>query len=73
MAVGISGVLFNRPLTLTLSRRERGLTEVTGRYAATCEFESNSWFEEHEDRLPFPLSLMERAGVRGKSYARLKN
>jgi hypothetical protein len=73
MAVGISGVLFNRPLTLTLSRRERGLTEVSGRCAATCELESNSGFEEHEDRLPFPLSLRERAGVRGKSHARLKN
>ncbi|QAX83086.1 hypothetical protein C2E19_04175 [Pseudomonas sp. DTU12.3] len=51
----MSGVLFNRPLTLTLSRRERGLTEVFGRCATTCEFEPNSSFEKHEDRLPFPL------------------
>jgi hypothetical protein len=63
MAVGISGVLFNRPLTLTLSRRERGLTEVSGRCAATCEFEPNSGFEKHEDRLPFPLTLLKLRGL----------
>jgi hypothetical protein len=51
----------------------RGLTEVFGRCAATNEFEPNSGFEEHEDLLPFPLSLRERAGVRGKSQARLND
>jgi hypothetical protein len=50
----------------------RGLTEVFGRCAATNEFEPNSGFED-EDLLPFPLSLRERAGVRGKSQARLND
>ena len=49
----------------------RGLTEVFGRCGATNEFEPNSGFEEHEDLLP--LSLRERAGVRGKSQARLND
>jgi hypothetical protein len=42
------------PLTLALSRRERGLTEVDGRGTPTCDTESNSSFEKHNDLLPFP-------------------
>jgi hypothetical protein len=62
-------VLYNMEiasLTLALSRRERGLIEVFFRGAPTWDTESNSSFEQHEDRLPFPLApLGERAGVRG--------
>ena len=52
------------PLTLTLSRRERGLTEVFGRVTPTCDTESNSDFEKPKNRLPLPR---ERAGVRGST------
>ncbi len=55
-----------KPLTLTLSRRERGLTEVFGRDAPTCNTESNFDFEKPKNGLPFPLSRRERAEVRGK-------
>ncbi|SDU45949.1 hypothetical protein SAMN04490196_2336 [Pseudomonas moraviensis] len=52
------------PLTLTLSRTERGLIVVSGQIAPTCDTESNSDFEKPGDRLPFPLApLEERAGV----------
>jgi hypothetical protein len=69
--LGLSGIqLVNnqeqKPLTLTLSRRERGLTELHSRSPSTCNTESNSDSEQHEDLLPFPLApLGERAGVRG--------
>jgi hypothetical protein len=54
------------PLTLALSQRERGLTEEDEGDTPTCDIESNSGFENHEDLLPFPLApLGERAGVRG--------
>ncbi len=54
------------PLTLTLSRGERGLTVVFARAAPTCDTAPNSDVEQHGDRLPFPLApLGERAGVRG--------
>ncbi|PYC19312.1 hypothetical protein DMX02_16990 [Pseudomonas jessenii] len=57
---------FAKPLTLTLSRGERGLIAVFWRVVPTCDTESNSDFEQHGDRLPFPLAPVgERAGVRG--------
>ncbi|VVO46534.1 hypothetical protein PS898_00051 [Pseudomonas fluorescens] len=57
------------PLTLALSRREKGLTGVLGRTTPTCDTESNSGFEKHTNRLPVPL---ERAGARGKSTTKPK-
>ncbi len=53
------GVSFGKPnsqepLTLALSRRERGLTGSYERDAPTWDTESNSDFEAHEDRLPSP-------------------
>jgi len=61
-----------KPLTLTLSRRERGLTAVNEGDVPTWETESNSSPEpdrdlaNDEDLLPFPSPPMgERAGVRG--------
>ena len=53
-----------KPLTLALSQRERGLIEVFGRATATCGTALNSGFEKHTNRLPL---LGERAGVRGSS------
>jgi hypothetical protein len=50
------------PLTLALSRRERGLTEVDGRGTPTCDTESNSSFEKHNDLLPFPLAPLGERG-----------
>ena len=56
-----------KPLTLALSQRERGLTELFGRSTPTCDTKSNSGFEKPNVLLPFPLApLGERAGVRGK-------
>jgi hypothetical protein len=52
------------PLTLALSRRERGLTGVLGRDSPTCDTALNSSIEKPTNRLPL---LGERAGVRGKS------
>jgi len=37
-----------RPLTLALSRRERGLTGVNGGYAPTWKIELSSGFENPE-------------------------
>ncbi|CAI8912250.1 hypothetical protein EMIT0347P_50068 [Pseudomonas sp. IT-347P] len=50
-----------KPLTLTLpkrrtAQRERGPTVVIVQGTPTWDFESNSGFERHEDRLPFPLA-----------------
>ena len=42
------------PLTLALSRRERGLTEVFGGSAPTCDIALNSGVEKHTNR---PLTL----------------
>jgi len=53
-----------KPLTLALSRRERGLTEVFRRNTPTCDIESNADSEKPANRLPLPR---ERAGVRGES------
>ncbi|GLH42832.1 hypothetical protein RS3R1_19200 [Pseudomonas atacamensis] len=71
---GVSWKLRNKsqkPLTLALSRRERGLTEVFSRATPTWHTAPNVDFEKHEDRLPFPLAPLGavrrfgRAGVRG--------
>jgi len=43
------------PLTLALSRRERGLTELFGRDTPTCDTALNSGFEKNTNRLPRPL------------------
>jgi hypothetical protein len=48
-----------KPLTLALSQRERGLTAVDGRDTPTCDTESNASFETNRNRLPL---LGERAG-----------
>jgi len=53
-----------KPLTLALSPRERGLTEVDVRDTQTRDIELNPAIEKHTDRLPLPR---ERAGVRGES------
>jgi hypothetical protein len=42
------------PLTLALSRRERGLTEVFGRSAPMCDTEPNARFKTNRNRLPLP-------------------
>jgi hypothetical protein len=39
------------PLTLTLSQRERGLTEVFGQGKPTCNTALNSSTEKHANRL----------------------
>ncbi|CAI8836757.1 hypothetical protein EMIT0P265_20419 [Pseudomonas zeae] len=57
------------PLTLALSRRERGLTEVFGRSAPMCDTESNARFKTNRNRLPLPR---ERAGVRGSHLTKPK-
>ncbi|VVM66492.1 hypothetical protein PS624_01575 [Pseudomonas fluorescens] len=57
------------PLTLALSHRERGLTEVFGRATPTCDTELNSSFEKPKNRPPLPR---ERAGVRGSNNANQK-
>jgi hypothetical protein len=61
-----------KPLTLALSQRERGLTAVDVSDTPTRDTESNSspeagrYLANDEDLLPFPSPLMgERAGVRG--------
>jgi hypothetical protein len=59
----------HKPLTLALSRRERGLTVVLGRATPTCDIESNSDSERPTNRLPL---LGERAGVRGESNTEQK-
>jgi len=53
-----------KPLTLALSRRERGLIVVFGRATPTCDAALNSDVEKLTNRLPLPR---ERAGVRGES------
>ncbi|PTS97789.1 hypothetical protein DBR24_15970 [Pseudomonas sp. HMWF006] len=45
------------PLTLTLSPRERGLTEVFGQGTPTCDTALNSSFEKHTYR---PFSIPEK-------------
>jgi hypothetical protein len=50
------------PLTLTLSRRERGLTAVFGRTTPTCDTALNSGSEKQTNR---PLTLPERGADRG--------
>ena len=62
------------PLTLALSRRERGLTGVLGRTTPTCDTESNSGFESTQIG---PLALGRGLGgrrsnegqIHHKSYA----
>ncbi|SDT21526.1 hypothetical protein SAMN05216579_2850 [Pseudomonas granadensis] len=46
-----------QPLTLTLSRRERGLTVVDVRDAPTCDIELNATFENQQ---PLTLALSRR-------------
>jgi hypothetical protein len=65
-----------KPLTLTLSQRERGLTELSGRFTPTCDFCTDLRLDKPEITLIFqvgvtrkittvsPLSLGERARVR---------
>jgi hypothetical protein len=48
------------PLTLALSQRERGLTEVFWRATPTCNIESNSDFETDQKPLTLALSRRER-------------
>jgi hypothetical protein len=57
------------PLTLALSRRERGLIEVFGRDTPTRATALNLDFEKHTNRFPLPR---ERAGVRGESTKKPK-
>jgi hypothetical protein len=57
------------PLTLALSRRERGLTEVIARATPTLDTALNSSFEKPTNRPPLPR---ERAGVRGSNNANQK-
>jgi hypothetical protein len=54
-----------KPLTLALSQRERGLIEVFIQDTPTWDIESNSRFEKLKYQLPLPR---ERAGVRGKGF-----
>jgi hypothetical protein len=49
-----------KPLTLALSQRERGLTEVFWRATPTCNIESNSDFETDQKPLTLALSRRER-------------
>jgi len=51
-----------KPLTLALSRRERGLIVVDARVTPTWDTESYPKFEKPTNMLPLPR---ERAGVRG--------
>jgi hypothetical protein len=53
-----------KPLTLALFRRERGLTGVNASATPTWDTESYAIFKAKADRLPL---LGERAGVRGES------
>jgi hypothetical protein len=54
-----------KPLTLTLSRRERGLTEGLFRGTPTCDTEPNFSFEQLEDWLPFPSRFWGEGTDRG--------
>jgi hypothetical protein len=49
-----------KPLTLALSRRERGLTAVFGRATPTCDTVLNSGFETDQKPLTLALSRRER-------------
>jgi hypothetical protein len=54
-----------KPLTLALSRRERGDRSVCSRYAG-LKYPVELMFEHSKRSAPFPLyPLGERAGVRG--------
>ncbi len=55
-----------KPLTLTLSQRERGLTEVFERATPTCNIESNSGFEKQTYRPPSPSGEGWCVPMRGK-------
>jgi hypothetical protein len=55
-----------KPLTLALSQRERGLTVVFGEGTPTCDTALNSDLEKPTNRLPLPR---ERAGVRGMQWS----
>jgi len=50
------------PLTLALSRRERGLIEVFGEATPTCDTALNSGFEKHRNQHPL-LPLPEGEGT----------
>ncbi len=52
------------PLTLTLFQGEGTDPAVYAGYI-DLKFRADLRLEKHEDLLPFPLSLRERAGVRG--------
>jgi len=56
-------MLLKAPLTLALSQRERGLTELIMRATPTCNFESNFDSEKHSDRLPSPSPTMGERGL----------
>jgi hypothetical protein len=58
-----------KPLTLALSPRERGLIVGDVRATPTCDTESNSDSENLKNQLPLQG---ERAGVRGESTANPK-
>ena len=62
------------PLTLALSRRERGLTGVLGRTTPTCDTESKSGFEKAHKSAPSPSGEGWAGGVpmRGKSTTNSK-
>jgi hypothetical protein len=49
-----------KPLTLALSQRERGLTEVFWRATPTCDTELNSDSETDQKPLTLTLSRWER-------------
>jgi hypothetical protein len=69
--IGVSGEIrplhldFEKPLTLTLSRGERGLIAVFWRAAPTCDTEPSSDFEKPPIGSLSLYPLGERAGVRG--------
>jgi hypothetical protein len=46
-----------KPLTLTLSRRERGLTESAGRCTPTCDFSDEPGLAKPEFALIFQVDI----------------
>jgi hypothetical protein len=51
-----------KPLTLTLSQRERGLTELYGRCAPTCDFSGELGLAKRGYALLFRGGLAELSG-----------
>jgi len=53
-----------QPLTLTLSQREKGLTEVFWSDTPKCDTAVNLGFEKPKNRLPLPRERAGRAAFR---------